>query len=288
MNRLVEDKRQELISISKRADNYAPDNQYLGKNRYERRLHSKVANSVREMNAIDMNKFFQDNILDVDIKVRGETDNYIVRISFGGVLDEIHKQLESKNNVLNLRCIIRALVAAFNGDNVYVRCSCADFKYRQAFFLSVHDVIVGEKENIPSVITNPNDTKGRGCKHILLVLSNNSWLTKVASVVFNYINYMEKHYQNLYADIIYPAIYQTEYVDDVQLQIIEPEPEEPEEEVPDISVKTDKDLLDTSNKWARTKNQFQKGNQYRFQKQNKPMKRQIDFDNLISDSEAVT
>ena len=68
MNRLLEDKRQELITKSKSADNYAPDNQYLGKNRYERRLHSKVANSVREMNAINMDKFFRDNILDVDIK----------------------------------------------------------------------------------------------------------------------------------------------------------------------------------------------------------------------------
>ena len=116
MNRLVEDKRQELISVSKRADNYASDNQYLGKNRFERRLHSKVANSVREMNAINMDKFFQDNILDVDIKVRGETDDYIVRISFGGVLDEIHKQLESNNGMFNLRCVIRALVTAFNGE----------------------------------------------------------------------------------------------------------------------------------------------------------------------------
>lgn len=288
MNRLVEDKRQELISVSKRADNYAPDNQYLGKNRFERRLHSKVANSVREMNAINMNKFFQENILDVDIKVRGETDDYIVRISFGGVLDEIHKQIESNNGALNLRCVIRALVSAFNGDSVYVRCSCADFKYRQAYFLSVHDVIVGEKETRPSDITNPYDTKGRGCKHILLVLSNNSWLTKVASVIFNYINYMEKHYQNLYADIIYPAIYQTEYEGDVQLQIQEPEPEEEPEPEPDVSVKADKDLLDISNKWARTKNQFQKGNEYRFQKQDRPMKRQIDFDNLISDLEGVT
>lgn len=288
MNRLVEDKRQELISKSKHADNYAPQNQYLGKNRYERRLHSKVANSVREMNAINMNKFFQDNILDVDIKVRGETDDYIVRISFGGVLDEIHKQLESNNNVLNLRCIIRALVAAFNGDNVYVRCSCPDFKYRFAYFLSVNDIIVGERETRPSDITNPYDTKGKGCKHILLVLANNSWLTKVASVIFNYVNYMEKHYQNLYADIIYPALYQKEYEDDVQLQIQEPEPEEPPEEEPDISVKSDKDLLDISNKWARTKNQFQKGNEYRFQKKDAPMKRQIDFDNLISGSEATT
>lgn len=288
MNRLVEDKRQELISKSKHADNYAPQNQYLGKNRYERRLHSKVANSVREMNAINMNKFFQDNILDVDIKVRGETDDYIVRISFGGVLDEIHKQIESNNGTLNLRCVIRALVSAFNGDNVYVRCSCPDFKYRFAYFLSVNDIIVGERETRPSDITNPYDTKGKGCKHILLVLANNSWLTKVASVIFNYVNYMEKHYQNLYADIIYPALYQKEYEDDVQLQIQEPEPEEPPEEEPDISVKSDKDLLDISNKWARTKNQFQKGNEYRFQKKDTPMKRQIDFDNLISGSEATT
>lgn len=589
MNKLLEDKRQELISNSKHADNYAPENQFRGKNRYERRLHSRVANSVREMNSIDMNKFFQNNILDVDVKVRGETNDYIVRISFGEVLDQIHKQLAANNDVLNLRCVIRALVSSFNGENVYVRCSCPDFClvgdteikllngqtlpikdifnkfenneelwvyssdekgdfkpgkvsnvwisgyandfikvtldndreiittpnhrymlrngdyceaqnlqvgtslmpmyfsyqngyenykknsdvgvtrffsvykevaneclkdeievakkrsdslksvwenytedeynkrckinkesnrkakekisrkvkkywenlseeeynsrcennrhssktgwenhkeeiikgrflkvfqriidsgeeiteenyqkykytpspvwsnyfksfeeckaffglnhsvksietihsdvavpvydmqvdkyenflvgagvllhncYRQAYYLSVHDIIVGDKETRPSNITNPNDTKGRGCKHILLVLSNNSWLTKVASVIFNYIRYMEQHYPNMYADVIYPAIYQREYTGDVQLQLQPPE-EEPEEQKPDISVSADKDLLNVANKWARTKTQFQKGNEYRFQKQNKPMKRQIDFDNLISDS----
>lgn len=284
MNKLLEDKRQELISNSKHADNYAPENQFRGKNRYERRLHSRVANSVREMNSIDMNKFFQNNILDVDVKVRGETNDYIVRISFGEVLDQIHKQLAANNDVLNLRCVIRALVSSFNGENVYVRCSCPDFQYRFGYYLSVHDIIVGDKETRPSNITNPNDTKGRGCKHILLVLSNNSWLTKVASVIFNYIRYMEQHYPNMYADVIYPAIYQREYTGDVQLQLQPPE-EKPEEGQPDISVSADKDLLNVANKWARTKTQFQKGNEYRFQKQNRPMKRQIDFDNLISDSE---
>ena len=73
------------------------------------------------MNSIDMNKFFQDNILDVDVKVRGETNDYIVRISFGEVLDQIHKQLAANNDVLNLRCVIRALVSSFNGQKFYVR-----------------------------------------------------------------------------------------------------------------------------------------------------------------------
>ena len=43
MNRkLYEDSRSQLLSKSKKADNYSPNNQSKGKNRYERRLHSKV------------------------------------------------------------------------------------------------------------------------------------------------------------------------------------------------------------------------------------------------------
>jgi len=36
--------------------------------------------------------------------------------------------------------------------------------------------IAGEMETRPSNITNPDDTKGRGCKHVQAVLTNNSWL----------------------------------------------------------------------------------------------------------------
>ena len=97
MIKIYEDKRQELISKSKRADNYAPSNQFKGKNRYERRLMSKVLNSVKEMNNINMNKFFTENILDVDIKVHGETNDYLVRVSFGGVLDNIRREITEES-----------------------------------------------------------------------------------------------------------------------------------------------------------------------------------------------
>ena len=56
-------------------------------------------------------------------------------------------------------------------------------------------------------MTNPNDTLGVGCKHIMLVLSNTSWCIKLASVIHNYINYMKSHYEKLYADIIYICVY---------------------------------------------------------------------------------
>lgn len=88
-NQLLEDRRRELINVSKHADNYAPSNQFFGKNRYERRLKSKVANSVKEYNAIDMDKFFKEDILTVFVPVRGETSHYAVGISFGNVLTNI-------------------------------------------------------------------------------------------------------------------------------------------------------------------------------------------------------
>lgn len=271
MSTLLEVQRSQLLQKSKHADNYVSD-QSKGKNRYERRLHSKMSTSVQTYNEIDMNKLFKDNILDVIVKVKGETDNYDVKMSFTGFLDQIKKQLNDDQKI-DLRIIIRSLVSAFNSGDVYIHCSCPDFKFRFNYWVTVNGFNSGSPEHIPSDITNPNDSKGAGCKHILLLLANNTWVIKVASVICNYINYMEKHYSKLYADIIYPAIYGKDYEEPVQLDLDS-----------DDDLTTDKDTIDTSNKWARTKNQFKPNNDYgiRFTS-NKPDK-QISFDDLISDN----
>ena len=90
---------------------------------------------------------------------------------------------------------------------------------------------------------------------------------------------MEKHYQKLYADIIYPAIYQQDYEDDVQLSIDDIENDNGE-------IISDKDTLDISNKWAATKDKFKQGNTQgiRFGSGiEKPMEKQFNFDSLMSD-----
>lgn len=257
MKNLVEDKRTELINKSKSADNYAKNNQAKGKNRYERRLHSKVQKSVKELNSIDMNKLFGEGILDVNLKVKGETDDYTVSLSFSNFLNDLHDQINKGTGKLELRFIIRALLTAFNHADVYVHCTCPDFKYRFAYWLTINDIdyIKGEQPSNGKKIANPNDAKGRGCKHILLVLANSSWLTRLASVIYNYVNYMEKHYQQMYADIIYPAIYEREFEEPVQMDMFSTN-----------ELSTDKDAIDISNKWARTKTQFKPGNEYRFTK----------------------
>ena len=61
---------------------------------------------------------------------------------------------------------------------------------------------------------------------------------------------MEKHNAKLYADIIYPAIYQEPYPDDVQLDMFS-----------DDQLASDEETIDVANAEARTKGQFKKGNQ---------------------------
>ena len=75
---------------------------------------------------------------------------------------------------------------------------------------------------------------------------------KVASVINNYIKYMEKHYQKLYADIMFPAIFGRDYEEPVQLSIDDIDS--------DNTLHTDSDTLDIANKYNQDRTRFQKGN----------------------------
>ena len=310
-NLLLEDKRSQLLSRSKTGDPYVPWNQFRGKNRYQRRLYSRLASSVKNFNSIDMNKLFKDDILDVDIDVKGETNVYVVRISFGGFLDELHSFLKTQE--LNRKIIAKALSKAFNGDQVYINCTCPDFRYRGKYWATKNNILIGAPETRPSNITNPNDTKGPGCKHITLALSDSSWLVKVSSVIYNYIEYMKEHDERLYQKYIYPAIYQKPYeADEIQLDMTDIDNRgldirfsEYQELVDDDMARygkvtnTTKELiadaglyieetdkgpvvsgstLSKANKAAVERGRFKKDNEYRFTKPNKEFEDQVEME----------
>lgn len=239
---LNEDTRNQLIQKSKHAKKERD-----GKNRYEKRLKSRIVSSVREYNSMDMNKLFRDDILTVNVPVKGETDNYLVKISFGGFCKILRDRIEQNGGKLELRDVVQALTIGFNKNDVYVFCTCPDNFYRHSFHQTQDKISSGEPQNIPAPITNPRNDLGIGCKHIMLVLSNAKFLVKTASVIFNYINYMEKHYEKLYADVIYPAIYGKKYEKDVQLPMDDEEPTSP-------------DLINKANLAAVQRGRFQKGN----------------------------
>lgn len=244
--KLQEAKRSELISKSKRGDNYKSR---PGENRYKRRMKSKVSTTVRDYNDIDMNKFFKNDMLSLSIKVHGETDDYLVRITFGHILDEIQRQVEQNNGNFEIKCILRSLVKAFNSDDVYISCSCPDFMFRFSFWATKNNYNSGEPENRPADITNPTDSKGAGCKHIMLVLSNTSWVMKLAICIKNYVDFIQKRYEKLYADIIYPRIYGKKYEEPVQLDLDSEDTDE-----------LNNDEVQQANDEKRKSTQFQKGN----------------------------
>ena len=250
LNILNEDSRSQLIQRSKNGANYV--DQSKGKNRWQRRTKSKISTSVATYNLLDMNKLFKENILDVSVVVHGETDDYLVKMSFAGFLDYLHNQLNQNNNEFNLKIVSRALVSAFNSDQVYIHCSCPDWKYRMAFWATKNDIdsVNREQPSNGKWIRNPDDTLGPGCKHTLLCLSNNTWLIKTANVIINYVKYMEVHRPQIYADIIYPAIYQEPYSDDVQLDIFDND-----------ELETSEQDIDIANQDARERGRFKKGNQ---------------------------
>lgn len=124
-----EDTRNQLVAKSRQGKRERD-----GKTRYQKRLKSRVASSNKQYNRINMNQLFKNNILTISIEVRGETDNYLVTISYGGFLDELRNELKRYNTEqIELRHIVRALVISFNKDNVYIRCTCPDFRYRFGF-----------------------------------------------------------------------------------------------------------------------------------------------------------
>lgn len=280
---LTEDSRADLIRRGKQGADYKDKSK--GRNRYERRTKSRVSSSVKNYNKIDMNKLFKDNILDVGIEVNGETDTYIVRLLWSGFLSSLKLYMKDKGEEsLDFRTISRALTDSFNHNDVYIHCSCPDWRYRMDYWSHLNDISSVEKPDDPldrpSDITNPDDTKGPGCKHTLLVLNNLSWLVKVASVIMNYIKYMKQHYERLYADIIYPAIFEREFEEPVQLDILDQVKDTAEDELVD-----NEDEIDVANKWAKTKSQFKVGNEYRFKPQEKDIEgqKEFNFDSEISD-----
>jgi len=256
---LLEVSRQQLINKSKNSDNYKDTSK--GRNRWERRTHSHIATTVADYNKVDMNTFWKEDMLEFDVKVQGETNSYAVTILFENILREIAEQIKRNKNKLEFRCILQALIKIFNSENVYVSCTCPDFIYSGINHYSFNQnynskPIFGKAMEAPK-IKNPNDTKGAGCKHINLVISNLDWMMKIASVINNYIYYCKDNMENNYAQYIFPKLYNMNYNKAIQLTLTDYGPEG--ELSPEL--KSDETIINLSNALGRRRTQFKKAPQ---------------------------
>ena len=249
-NVLIEANRTSLIAQSRNAGKYK--NQERGTNRFDRKKYSKIANAVKSYNAIDMNKVFKQDILQVEIPVVGETDEYTVTIKLEGVLAELQKNIKNNGNKLEYKSIIQALTKVFNTKDVYIKCTCPDAKYRFAHWNILKNVSVDDSASDPGPgkgIVNPNDDKGRGCKHMLLVLANGDWMMKVASVINNYCHYLSEKKPEAFLKLVFPKLYGVPADEAAENDLV----------ADNDDLESGKDLINTINDWAKNRGKFKKG-----------------------------
>jgi hypothetical protein len=223
-----------------------------GKNRFERKKYSKLANAVKNYNEINMNSLFKQDILQVNIPVVGENDEYTVTIKIEGVVGEIQKNIKNNGNKFEFRTIIQALTKVFNTADVYVKCTCPDAKYRFAHWNIIKNVSVDDSSSDPGPgkgIANPDDDKGRGCKHMLLVLANGDWMMKVASVINNYCHFLSEKKPEAFLKLVFPKLYGVPSDEAEQNDIV----------ADNEDLETGKDLIDIINEYGRNRGKFKKG-----------------------------
>ncbi len=246
---LREDTRNTLVNKSKNVDGYK--NTKFGKNRWERKRLSKVANKVKMFNDLDMNMFVKQDTLLVNVPVQGETNEYTVTLRMEGVMTEIQKSVKGNNNKFEYKNVVQALVKVFNSADIKIKCTCDDFKYNYAHNLIVNNNSVDDtsKDPGPGHTGKVMQMKGQGCKHILLVLSNQDWIMKLASTVSNYIKFLAANKKDLFMKIIFPKLYGVDKDKAIENNLIQDEE----------TLETSKDIIDTINKWAVEKGRFKKG-----------------------------
>lgn len=247
---LLEDTRTMLVSKSRNVGPYQDKSR--GKNRFERKKYSQVAKTVKQYNKIDMNKLFKEDILEVSIPVVGEKDSYTVSVKMEGVVKEIAANIKNNKNQLEYRTIVQSITKIFNSSNIWVKCTCPDYKYRFAHWNIVNNVSVDDSASDPGPgrgIVNPKDDKGRGCKHVLLVLANGDWLMKVASVINNYIHYAEEKLQKPFLKLIFPKLYGYPAEEMVEQGLIDT----------DEYLDSTTGLIDAINDYGKSRGRFQKG-----------------------------
>ena len=272
---LLEKSRQELIDKSVAADK----TKRYGTTRWDRRRHVAIFPTVKNYNKVDMNALFKGNLLNFIVPIHGDrdlgsTNDYSVEILFEGICDKLKEELKRNNYKLEYKIVYRAIVKAINSSDILVSCTCDDFKYRQAYHATRGQYNAGRPELRPAKITNPGDTQGAGCKHIMNVIGNLNWAMKLAACINNYIFYIKDNMPELFESIIWPAISGMSYEQGENAGYFG--------DLANTMSSDSEGIIDTANEYGRTRTRFGNKNEPEVEE---PIEEPEEFD--IIDSEGV-
>lgn len=123
---------------------------------------------------------------------RTRVGDYIVTISFEGPFSNLYRVVGSwsgKNRWkrIDLKTLTKCLSKALDEEDLYVDCTCDDFKYRFAFWATQAGMKYGTQQNRPPKVRNVKNNKGYVCKHILSLLYGKRFVPAAAKAWLQYI-----------------------------------------------------------------------------------------------------
>ena len=152
------------------------------------RFNNRRFYSVRDFKNVDFKSLFTDN----EFVWQSRIGDYIVNVSFEGAFDELQYRLyhlKGKNRYKRIThsILTKALSEALDTEDIYVNCTCPDFKYRFAYWATKADCKFGVSQNTAPKVRNTKNNKGYVCKHILAVLYGKRWVPFAAQCWLSYI-----------------------------------------------------------------------------------------------------
>ena len=152
------------------------------------RFQKKNNYRAKDFNNVDFKDLFENNNFTWSSRV----GDYIVTISFEGPFDLLQWQLKSmrgKNRWkrINHKMLVDILTKALDTEDLFIDCTCDDFKYRFAYWATQSNCKFGLQQNKAPTVRNVKNNKGYCCKHILAVLYGKRWVPAAAKAWLDFI-----------------------------------------------------------------------------------------------------
>jgi hypothetical protein len=145
---------------------------------------------AKDFNNVNFEKLFSND----SFVWRSKVGDYDVTVSFEGAFQNLYNVVGSwsgKNRWkrIDLKLLTKCLTKSLDEEDLQVDCTCPDFTYRFAFYLSDKEVDAkyGVKQNTPPKVRNVKNNKGYVCKHVLAVLYGKRWVPAAAKAWLSYI-----------------------------------------------------------------------------------------------------
>lgn len=165
----------------------------LEKNRKELLLKQKreTPERVERANAYSINNVTIDSTallsdwLVITTNISGNGSTYSDSIAFKFVMTDLIEQAKkSPKHVVNSKLIIKSIHESLDKQDIYIDCSCDDFKYRYSFWSTQGKFKWGRLQNSNGKkIRNPNNDMGCMCKHLYALLRSNKFLNLISDKI---------------------------------------------------------------------------------------------------------